>query len=228
MGESSEAGAVLSAGRKLEVSVAVSAMLQKTPSASVGLLGGTFDPVHAGHLALAHTALAQLSLEALLFIPAACAPLRATPPVASLADRWHLLELALAETADPRLGLCNVEARDEKVHYTIDTVHELRAQWPSVRFVWLLGSDQFAQLDCWRSPQELAQLVEFAVLERPGAPPAQPPPGLAEVLRWRRLNGTAHPANSTEIRRLRKAGEPWAFWLPRSVAAAIEERNLYR
>ena len=198
------------------------------PDAKIGLLGGTFDPVHRGHLAIARAALAELALDYLYFIPAAQAPLRGTAPVATATDRLELLNLAVTEAADSRLGVLDLEVLAGGVQYTIDTVKALQAAWPKAQLIWLLGADQFAQLDKWREPEDLARRVEFAVLERPGLPPPVPPPALSAVIRWQRLTGTTHPASSSEIRRRRQSGEKVDLWLPRAVAAAIEEKKLYR
>jgi len=198
------------------------------PAARVGLLGGTFDPVHLGHLAVARAALDQLKLDHLFFIPAAQAPLRREMPAASAADRLDLLQRAVNEAADPRLGVLDLETRAGGVNYTVDTVRKLRAAWPHAEFFWLFGADQFAQLDRWREPAELARLVEFAVLDRPGSPPAAPPSALAASIRWQRLVGPPHPARAADIRRRRQTGELLDLWLPRAVAAAIEEKQLYR
>jgi len=194
----------------------------------VGLLGGTFDPVHLGHLAIARAALNQLKLDHLFFVPAAQAPLRYEAPSASAADRLDLLQRAVTEAADPRLGVLDIEISAGGVNYTVDTVRKLHTAWPQAEFFWLLGADQFAQLDRWREPAELAKLVEFAVLNRPGSPPPVPPSSLAASVRWQRLTGTPHPARAEDIRRRRKSGELMDLWLPRAVAAAIEEKKLYR
>jgi len=199
----------------------------RRPDARIGLFGGTFDPVHLGHLAVARAALSQLNLDHLFFIPATQAPMRNEAPDASAADRLNLLDLAIREAADPRLSLLDLEVRAGGVNYTVDTVRKLRAEWPRAELFWLLGSDQLAQLDRWREPAELAKLVTFAVLDRPGTLSATPPPVLSGVLRWQRLNSPPHPAQSAEIRRRRKAGESVDLWLPRAVAAAIEEKKLY-
>jgi nicotinate-nucleotide adenylyltransferase len=198
------------------------------PDARVGLFGGTFDPVHLGHLAVARAALQDLALDHLFFIPAAQAALRSGPPAASTADRLDLLHLALAEAAEPRLGILDLEARAGGLHYTVDTVRRLRVDWPAAHLFWLLGSDQLAQLDRWHHPEELARLVEFAVLDRPGPWAATPPPSLAPLLRLHHLNGPTHPASASEIRFHRHGRQPWDLWLPRAVATAIEERQLYR
>ncbi len=198
------------------------------PTARVGLFGGTFDPVHLGHLAIARAALAELQLDQLLFIPAAQAPLRQEVPAASATDRLDLLGRAIAEAAEPRLGVLDLEIQSGGINYTVDTVRKLRAAWPQAELFWLLGADQFARLDRWREPGELAKLVEFAVLERPGSPPPAPPAALAKQIRWRPLHAEPHPASAEEIRRRCRAGELMRLWLPRRVAAAIEEKKLYR
>lgn len=197
------------------------------PDARVGLFGGTFDPVHLGHLALAQTAVRELALDHLFFIPASQAPLRDGPPAASATDRLELLRRALAEAANPRFGLLDLEAAAPGVHYTVDTVRQLHAAWPRAQLFWLLGADQLAQLDRWREPRELAQLAEFAVLDRPGQPPSTLPASVPG-LRLHRLTGPTHPASASAIRRRLHAGEPGDLWLPPAAAAAIEERQLYR
>lgn len=219
------AGAVLPA--RSEASAGTLPVLSQ-PTARVGLFGGTFDPVHLGHLAVARAALGELKLDHLFFVPAAQAPLRYEMPSATAEDRLDLLRCAVAEAADPRLGVLEVEARAGGINYTVDTVRKLRTAWPRAELFWLLGADQFAQLDRWREPAELARLVQFAVLDRPGSPPAVPPPALAAQLRWHRLAGATHPARAEDIRRRRRAGELLELWLPRTVAAAIEEKKLYR
>jgi nicotinate-nucleotide adenylyltransferase len=196
--------------------------------ARIGLLGGTFDPIHLGHLAIARAALAELALDYLFFIPASQAPLRGAAPVASAADRLALINLAIKETADPRLGVLDLEMHAGGIQYTIDTVRAVQAAWPKAHLYWLLGADQFAQLDQWREPKELARRVEFAVLDRPGLPAPAPPSALAAIVRWKKLTGTTNSASSTEIRRRYHAGESMDLWLPRAVAAAIDEKKLYR
>ncbi len=220
------AGAVSPLARTPESAEALPAL--RRSDARVGLFGGTFDPVHLGHLAVARAALNELRLDHLFFVPAAQAPLRPEAPSASAAHRLDLLNRAVAEAADPRLGVLDLEVRAGGVNYTVDTVRKLRAAWPRVEFFWLLGADQFAQLDRWREPVDLAKLVQFAVLDRPGSLPAAPPPALAAAIRWQRLPGEPHPARAEDIRRRRQAGESMDLWLPRSVAAAIEEKKLYR
>jgi len=198
------------------------------PDARVGLFGGTFDPVHLGHLAIARAAIEQLKLDQLFFVPAAQAPLRDNAPTASAQDRMDLLKRAIEESGDPRMGILDVEIKSGGINYTVDTVRRLRAVAPGAQFFWLFGADQFTQLDRWREPEELARMVEFAVFDRPGSPPPAPPPNLAGKIRWKHLVGEPHPASSSEIRRRLQKGEPVDLWLPRTVLAFIEEKQLYR
>jgi nicotinate-nucleotide adenylyltransferase len=196
--------------------------------ARVGLYGGMFDPPHLGHLAVAREALGELGLERLFFIPAAQAPLRSGPAVASAEDRLEMLRRAVAEAAHARLGILDLEVQTGGVNYTVNTVRQLQAAWPRARLVLLIGMDQFANLHSWREPEALAKLVEFAVFDRVGVATAAPNPALARLLRWQYLSGVQHPASSSEIRRRLSVGEKADEWLPRSVAAYIEEKKLYR
>ena len=93
--------------------------------ARIGLYGGMFDPPHLGHIAVAREALGELRLEQVFFIPAAQAPLRGTPAVASVDDRLEMLSRAVAEAANPRLGVLDIEARAGGVNYTVNTVRQL-------------------------------------------------------------------------------------------------------
>ena len=108
-----------------------------------------------------------------------------------------------------------IEMRAGGVNYTVDTVRKLRAAWPHAEFFWLLGADQFAQLDRWREPLELAKLVEFAVLDRSprsSTSPA-PSPALAASICWQRLAGAPHPARAADIRHAAaKTGERMDLW----------------
>jgi nicotinate-nucleotide adenylyltransferase len=196
--------------------------------ARIGLYGGMFDPPHLGHIALAREALSELWLEHVFFIPAAQAPLRGTPGVASAEDRLEMLRLAIKEAAHPRMAVLDIEARAGGVNYTVNTVRQLQMNWQRARMVFLLGSDQFAHLHLWQEPQALAKLVEFAVFDRAGCASAAPSPTLARVLQFRRIASVQHPASSSEIRRRLKQGRKVDEWLPRSVAAYIEEKKLYR
>lgn len=133
---------------------------------SIGLLGGTFDPVHNAHLEMARSALAHLALEKLLFIPTGAPPYR-KPPVASAEDRLAMLELALA--GEPRFGIDERELAPQATGFTVDTLKALRAELgAATRIYFLLGADQYAKLASWRHPEEVRRLATLAVFARPG------------------------------------------------------------
>ncbi len=134
----------------------------------LGVLGGTFDPVHNAHLALAHAALAALDLERVLWIPTGAPPYR-KPPVAAAHHRVAMLELALA--GDPRFAIDRRELAPGASGYTVDTLVALRDELGRAQpLVLLMGADQYAQLETWHRWQELAQLCRIAVCARPGWP----------------------------------------------------------
>jgi nicotinate-nucleotide adenylyltransferase len=189
----------------------------------IGLMGGSFDPVHLGHVGVAGTVARALGLGRVLLVPAAQAPLRSAPVRASAAHRVAMLRLAL-ET-DSLLGVSEIELRRGGVSYTIDTLRALHAERPGDEFVWILGEDQLARLPQWSEPVALAALTEFAAYGRPGCVRAEPPaiPGLKVT----RVEGPEWPISSTEIRSRIASGESLAGLLPDKVIEYIRENGLY-
>ena len=148
--------------------------------AANGILGGTFDPPHAGHVAAAVAAQKQLGLDQVRVIPAGQAPLRTGAPVASAADRVAMCRLAFAE--HPWAVVDERETSRAGTSWSVDTARALAQEFPDARRVWILGADQLARLDRWKDVVELCGLVEFAVLSRDGIS-TQPPASLAAVIR---------------------------------------------
>ncbi|KAF0094534.1 MAG: nicotinate-nucleotide adenylyltransferase [Puniceicoccaceae bacterium 5H] len=189
----------------------------------IGLLGGSFDPVHLGHLLIGMDTLEALALDAVWFIPAARSPHKAEGPVAADGHRVAMLELALA--AEPRFAVWRGELQMPPPSYTLRTAQQLRAQHPEADFHWIIGADQFAALPRWHRIEDLAQLVEFAVLQRPGYAPHVP-----EVAGLRyALIEQAHPigVSSSEIRARCAAGKSIDFLLPTDVGTYLREHALY-
>lgn len=148
----------------------------RRPSSVIGLLGGSFDPIHNGHLTLAHAALAGLQLAELRLLPAGQPWQKATPTEA--AHRARMVQLALADPcwADPRLMLDMREIERDGPTYTVDTLRELRAQLgPQIPLVLVLGADQFARLDTWHAWPQIIGLAHLAVARRNGEAPALTP-----------------------------------------------------
>lgn len=189
----------------------------------VGLFGGSFDPVHNAHLALAELALAQLQLDELRWIPAG-QPWQKTRRLTDAADREAMVRLAIA--AEPRFVLDRVELRRSGVSYTLDTVRELNGAEPGTEWFLILGQDQYARLHTWRDWRELLGLVTLAIANRPDVVPIVN----AQIARARRHRIVTLPMmdiSSTEVRRRVAAGEPIADLVPAPVASYIGRRRLY-
>ncbi|MFM8550448.1 MAG: nicotinate (nicotinamide) nucleotide adenylyltransferase [Verrucomicrobiota bacterium] len=192
---------------------------------ALGILGGSFDPPHAGHVAAAVAAHDQLGLDEVRILPAGQAPLRSGAPVASAADRAAMCRLAFAD--HPWAVVDEREIRRAGTSWSVETARELAEEFPSARRVWILGADQLARLDRWKDVVELCGLLEFAVLSRDGLP-ASPPASLAAVIRLTALTAPAVPVSSTALREALRRGDSPRNGLPLGVARHIDDRSLYR
>ena len=187
----------------------------------IGLFGGSFDPVHLGHLLVAQAAREELGLTRLYFIPAALSPFKPEARPAPAAERLRLLRLALA-------GQTGVELDEQElgrggVSYTIDTVRDYARRFPGAQLFYLIGADHVRQLPKWRAADELAALVEFVVIPRPGETPgALPPP-----FRGQALHGFPLGVSSSQIRARVQAGLPVDSLVPAGVAEALRNNRLY-
>jgi len=197
----------------------------------VGWLGGSFDPVHEGHIRAAIAAADALGLERVLLIPAGQPPHKPQRALASGADRLALL--AIAARADRRLEPCDLELRRAGPSYSIDTARQLLgARPPGTRLFFILGADMLADLPNWRRVGELARLVTFCPVARPGTPlqlePLRAALGAEATERLGRhlVAAPLHPASSTAIRAALARGER-PEWLPEGVAEEIAARRLY-
>ncbi len=193
--------------------------------AAIGILGGTFDPPHAGHVAAAVAAQKQLGLDQVRVIPAGQAPLRTGAPVASAADRVAMCRLAFAE--HPWAVVDERETLRAGTSWSVDTARELAREFPDDLRVWILGADQLARLDRWKDVVELCGLAEFAVFARDGIS-AQPPASLAAVIRLTVLQAPPVRISSTALREAMRRGDSPRNGLPLGVARHIDERSLYQ
>jgi nicotinate-nucleotide adenylyltransferase len=190
----------------------------------IGLLGGSFDPIHIGHLVVAQDALEGLGLDRVELIPAAVSPLKGRELAASPEQRMHMLELAVG--GDPRFGVLDIELRRGGTSYTVDTVRELRRRFPDAQLFWILGSDQLRRLPEWKDIDELGGMVEFVHLFRAGGENLPFPD--APSVQVHRVAGHAVDISSSELRDRANRGLPlWPF-VPLKVAAYIQSQSLYR
>jgi len=185
-------------------------------SLRTGILGGTFDPVHSAHLALARLALEELDLEKILWMPTGT-PAYRKPAVASGEDRVAMLGLALG--SEPRFEIDARELRPGASGYTFDSVSALRRENPGRELVLLMGSDQYEKRAGWHRWPELEKLCEIAVVARPGSRIDAP---------VRILPMHPSPVSASEIRARVARGAPIASMVPPAVADYIRDRGLYR
>jgi nicotinate-nucleotide adenylyltransferase len=197
----------------------------------VGVLGGTFDPPHVGHLWLGAMAADALGLERVLFVPAAQPPHKRDRIVTRASDRMLMTRLAIA--TDPAFELCGIELERPGPSYTIDTVTELEQLYgPETRLFLVMAADSLNTIDTWREPDRLLERIEWVVGPRPGD--AMPEPGsLVErfgerAARIHLLDGPSLDVSSSAIRRRVAAGHTIRYLVPRGVEELIVERGLYR
>jgi nicotinate-nucleotide adenylyltransferase len=187
----------------------------------LGLFGGSFDPVHQGHMLVALAASEDLKLERLFFIPAAQSPFKPETKAAPASERLRLLRLALAGQVHYEID--DQEIRRGGVSYTINTVLDYRRRFPKTKLFYLVGADHIPQLPKWRAAEELAKLVEFVVIPRPGEATGE----LPAPFRLHTLEGFALAISSSQIRARIRAQLPIEPLVPAAVAEAIHKNRLY-
>lgn len=211
----------------------------------LGIMGGTFDPVHFGHLRTAEEACEALELDAVLFVPAFEPPHKPGEDILPYAHRRRMLELAISD--NPRFMLSDIEKRLPGKSYTVNSLHKLREEFPEAELFFLVGMDAFLEMDGWFQYRELFRLAGMVVLKRPGYDEED----VGEFLRRRVSDGYSmvsgsetftHPVlfpvhcllntrmdvSSTRIRELAAYGRSIRYLVPREVVSYIDGENLYR
>lgn len=211
----------------------------------MGLFGGTFNPIHQGHLRGAEEVREALGLREVVFIPAAIPPHKGT---VGLAEAEHRLEMVRRAISDhPFFRVSDIEVRREGKSYSIETIRHFRQSDPNSDIHFILGQDAFLEIETWKDFQDLFSLAHFVVMVRlPGGEGARPsglPPTLREVFQfdpgqqvWVHRSGhaihfreiTCLDISSTKVRRLIAEGKSPRYLIPKEVAAYIEEHGLYR
>lgn len=186
---------------------------------NIALFGGTFDPVHLGHIHIAEAARKALSLDQVRFLPCRISPHKSGTAPTAAADRLEMLGLATAGM--PWAVVDDFEIRRDGPSFSWQTAEAMRARFPHARLFWIMGTDQWDVLPTWAQPQRLAACVEFIVFAR-GNPPQ---PRIGYIMHV--VDGS-HAASATAIREAIGAGETNHPWLNPAVARWIHERGLYR
>lgn len=213
----------------------------------IGILGGTFNPVHYGHLRAAEEVRDRIGLEKILFIPSGNPPLK-NRNLASAEYRFEMTRLAIA--SNPSFELSDVEYRKDGTSYTVDTLMALREMHPGKEFSFILGIDAFLDIPLWHHPERIMELTNFVVVSRPGFSFTKLSPrivaGKEELAAMngnhhgvyrtsvdkggevRLMNITPLDISATTIRRLVKEGRTIKYLLPESVESFIISHNMYK
>jgi nicotinate-nucleotide adenylyltransferase len=190
------------------------------------VFGGTFDPIHLGHLRAAENALEGLELDRVAFIPAGTPPHRAQPSSSAL-DRYAMT--ALATAGHPLFAVSDVEIRRDGPSYTVDTVAGLRRDRPDAEVFVIVGSDTFPEMATWREHERLLELCTVAVVVRPGEPGGQESRvGGDSTPRVARVSGPGLDISASAIRGRVGERKSIRYLVPDAVADYIEKRALYR
>ena len=182
----------------------------------IGILGGSFDPIHHGHLILARAAIEELGLDRVLFVPANKSPHKTETKPATAEDRIGMVRLAIA--GEEGFEASDIELRRPAPSYTVDTVRELKQSHPQDEFVLLIGADNVAKFDTWREPEEIRRLAQIAVLDRGEKPVAHDWPAVHRLV----------DISSTDIRARAAAGLSIRYLTPDAVCDYITQHSLYR
>lgn len=199
----------------------------------IGIFGGTFNPVHIGHLIAAQDAIEAMGLAKVLFVPCNMPAHKTAARLVSAEHRVAMLEKAIED--NPDFELCDLEILQGGVNYSIDTVRRLREIYPGRELFFIVGSDSLADIHRWKDIQELVRLCRFLVLTRPGYAPPPLPRGASrpeDAVARAILENTAamHQVDisSTDIRHRLAEGMSIRYLVPPGVEMYIAEHNLYR
>jgi nicotinate-nucleotide adenylyltransferase len=195
---------------------------------SLGIFGGSFDPVHSAHLALARACQQQAKLDAVWFTPTAIQPLKQKGPRATDSQRLEMLRLATAD--EPTWQVCSIEIDRGGFSYTVDTLRQIREELPEANLFFLIGADALQDVAKWKEPREIFRMSTPLVVSRAGQPSAD-----MEELKLLCTSDTqpqsiempAMDVSSSEIRRRIAAGQRIDNSVPRAVAEFITRHGLY-
>jgi nicotinate-nucleotide adenylyltransferase len=186
----------------------------------IGILGGTFNPVHLGHLILAEEARESLGLDKIVFVPANIPPHKEGAEIAAGGARLKMLKAAIK--GNKRLAVSDIELKRPGRSYTIDTIKALKSKYPGDELYFIIGSDLLTYLEEWKDLFQIIKIVRFVVATRPGYALESLPQYLT------RLKIRAVDISGFEVRRCIKEGKSFRYLVPEAVYNYINKNNLYR
>jgi nicotinate-nucleotide adenylyltransferase len=188
---------------------------------ALGILGGTFDPPHIGHLLLAQSAYEQLGLDKVIFIPAAVQPFKLGREMLPAIVRYRLLELAVG--GDERFAISDIEIKRQGISYTIDTIKELKTIYPETKLWLIIGSDIISDISAWKEPDKIFASCSVAMALRSDVKPYGP-----DADKIKQFEMPPVGISSTDIRRNIKEGRSIKYLVPEAVERHIYQNHLYR
>lgn len=193
----------------------------------IGVLGGTFDPIHYGHLAAAEEARAKLSLREVVFVVAGLPPHKLGEEITPAEDRYAMVELAIS--SNPHFSLSRIDMDRPGPSYTVDTIALLRQKWTE-EIYFIMGMDSLMEIDTWHEPQRLIQLCRLVAVERPGYEPdlerlEETIPGI--TARTEIIDMPEVDISSTDLQRRVREGLPIKYQVPPEVEEYIYQHRLY-
>ncbi len=190
----------------------------------VGIFGGTFDPIHAGHLITAQEVLTKCGLEKVIFVPSADPPHKERRPLTRAGDRLRMVSLAVE--GDPRFSVSSIELERPGKSYTVDTLRQMRESFgPDVELCFIIGADNVPEMRTWKEPERIFDLTEVIVATRTGFEPHSLDEPFSERMTF--ISTPEIAISSTEIRRRVKRGQSIRYWVPQEVERYIAEKELY-
>jgi nicotinate-nucleotide adenylyltransferase len=187
----------------------------------IGIFGGSFDPIHLGHLILVEQCRDQAKLDQVLLIPAPRPPHKVNKAAASFADRMEMLKLAIARQPAFQIDTC--EADRPGLSYTVDTLKYLHQRDPGNEWFLILGGDSVRDFETWRDPEGIAKLATLLIVDRPGTEGVHPP----KYCQFQRIISPLIDISSTNIRERVKNGQSIRYLVPENVAEFIAKEKLY-
>lgn len=199
----------------------------------VGILGGTFDPIHNGHLAIAENARSTIGLDKVLFVPALVPPHKQDKTISAPEHRLKMVELALKD--QPFFELSTIEITRGEVSYSIDTIRQLRQESPETEYYFIIGMDTLPEIQTWHMPEQLVRMCEFVVLARPGYDSESitrndlglSPEAVRKLKKHIIVTGPVD-ISATQIRAMASAGGSIKSLVPEAVNDYIFKHRLYK
>jgi nicotinate-nucleotide adenylyltransferase len=194
-----------------------------TDKREMGILGGTFDPIHMGHLVLAQQVREELELDQVMFIPCLIPPHKTRNRLSPAKDRFRMVEIAVED--NPAFSVSDIELKREGLSYTVETLRQLRNVYPHTELYFLTGSDVLDEIHTWKDPEEIYKLAKMVIAVRPGFDSIDPKNPFAK--RSRLVDITGVDLSSSRIRERVKNGQSIKYLVPPKVEEYIIKKRLY-